>query len=345
MPAKHPISKARDVYYRTKILDFCQDGFIEEVSANSITVGLVTKVFKITHGTKYYILKSIACSSGDMDIVTDARNEYEIAKLLSSECENIAAPLDIKDWVDSENSNEICIEMLFEHGGESLLSYFRKIKSNEIMEIIRQTVFALAIMENHGVFHSDVKPDNIVIKDGIVKIIDFGVSQKLKEKTFLMKTITKEMKGGTLIYCPPEVSPGSKVVFGPVDMYCWGMTFYQLITGINMEQMNDESEKYRKQGNDYKIFMKMISELKIDGDVIGHQSKILSDILLRVLDYNPKNRPTFNALLDIFGKPVKMGKGKVQAEDENMNKKLKEFEGLLSNSRMENMLLQLNYRS
>jgi len=341
MSAKHPISKVRDIYYRTKILDFCQDGFIEEVSTNSYNVGLVTKVFKITHEAKYYILKSIACSSGDIDTVTNARNEYEIVKLLSSECENIAAPLDIKDWVNPENSNEICIEMLFEHGGESLLSYFKKIKSSEIMEIIRQTIFAFAIMENHGVFHRNIKPDNIVIKDGIVKIIDFGFSQQLKEMMFLMKSTTKEMEGSALLYYPPEVTPGSKVVFGPVDIYCWGMTFYQLITGISMEQMNDESKKYRKSGEDYKSFMKMVSELKIDGDVTGYQSKILSDILLRVLDYNPKNRPTFNALLDVFGKPTKMGKGKVHAEDENMNKKLKGFEGLLSNSRMENMLLTI----
>jgi len=338
MPIKKPVKLSKGFYYFTSILDFCQDGFIEEISTNSFTANLKSKVYKVYFGPNVYILKSLSCDNGSTDFVTDAKKEYAISNAMSQESSFIAAPIDMKDWVD-ESSGEIYVEMLFEYGGESLLSYFKQISSTELMEIIRQTVSAFATMQKHGIFHSDIKLDNFVIKDGTVKVIDFGVSQELKKKTFLFKTSTGPIKGGTLPYLPPEVflDASSKMCFGPIDVYSWGISMYQLITGKTIEQLGTECELYKKPGKDYNGFLQIVKELKIKGDNEGFQSKIISDVLLKVLDYNPKNRPSFDVLLDIFGQPLMERKSKKigsDADTANLKNKLKKVQDELLNSRI-----------
>jgi len=331
MPKK-TIASARGFYYFTSILDFCKDGFIEPISASSFGASLQTTVHKIYHGPNVYILKSLSCKDGSTELVDQARTEYNIAKAMSVESFYIAAPIDMRDYHD-DDSHEIFIEMLFEHSGESLLDYFKKIKSQDIMEIIRQTLSAFATMHRHQIFHSDIKPANIVIKDGIVKVIDFRVSQELRQKTLLFQTALTSVKGGTKIYLPPEMFvAGSKLIFADIDVYCWGMTIYQLITGKTMDQLETEWESYKNSEKNYEDFLKIIKGIRIEGDTEGFQSKMISEGLLKVLDINPKNRPTFEALLDIFGQPTKQPKSKKigpDAEELNSSKKLKEVEEIL----------------
>lgn len=44
---------------------------------------------------------------------------------------------------------------------------------------LTQIVNGMAEMVSNGLIHRDLKPDNIVIKDGVLKIVDFGRSRKI----------------------------------------------------------------------------------------------------------------------------------------------------------------------
>jgi len=140
-------------------------------------------------------------------MLEQTKNEYKIIKKLSEMNKHIAAALDMKEFNDEE-ANETHIEILIEHGGKPLEKLLAKTSISELMPIIRQTLDAFNCMAENGIFHSDIKPKNIVMKDGIVKIIDFGMSKDLKEQTMLqqnMSRIGSKILVGIREYLPPEL--------------------------------------------------------------------------------------------------------------------------------------------
>jgi serine/threonine-protein kinase len=75
--------------------------------------------------------------------------------------------------------------------------------------------------------HRDVSPQNILVsKDGIVKLVDFGVA---KAATSTHKTQTGAVKG-KLSYMSPEQISG-KMVDARSDIFALGIVLYELVTG------------------------------------------------------------------------------------------------------------------
>ncbi len=75
--------------------------------------------------------------------------------------------------------------------------------------------------------HRDVSPQNILVsKDGIVKLVDFGVA---KAATSTHKTQTGAVKG-KLSYMSPEQISG-KLVDARSDIFALGIVLYELVTG------------------------------------------------------------------------------------------------------------------
>lgn len=73
--------------------------------------------------------------------------------------------------------------------------------------------------------HRDIKPENILIKDGKLKISDFGLSKLSSETT---RTLT--FKGyGTAKYVAPEAWNNDKNTI-QMDIYSMGIVFYELAT-------------------------------------------------------------------------------------------------------------------
>ena len=43
-------------------------------------------------------------------------------------------------------------------------------------------MLALTHMHKHGFFHRDMKPENLLINDGNVKICDFGLAREIRSR-------------------------------------------------------------------------------------------------------------------------------------------------------------------
>src|SRR5262249_13752667 len=69
------------------------------------------------------------------------------------------------------------------------------------VEIVEAVAQAVAHLHAHDVIHRDLKPQNIIVKDGQPSIVDFNVSRKHADAT---TTVT-----GTPAYLPP----GEKIVW------------------------------------------------------------------------------------------------------------------------------------
>jgi eukaryotic-like serine/threonine-protein kinase len=115
--------------------------------------------------------------------------------------------------------------------GESLESIIKSGKDVPILkkvDIITQTCRGLHYAHEHGIVHRDVKPANIVVlKDGTVKIVDFGIAR--------VAGGTKTRTGvvmGTPMYMSPEQVLGHSVD-GRSDIFSAGVILYELLTHHN----------------------------------------------------------------------------------------------------------------
>jgi serine/threonine protein kinase len=98
----------------------------------------------------------------------------------------------------------------------------------EVAQIINAIVEALGAAHARGVVHSDVKPENIMIKQQpggpLVKMIDWGISRvaaETKEESFAV---------GTPHYMAPEQVRGEKID-QRADIYALGILAYELLAG------------------------------------------------------------------------------------------------------------------
>jgi serine/threonine protein kinase/Tfp pilus assembly protein PilF len=97
----------------------------------------------------------------------------------------------------------------------------------EAIEIVTQVAVGLASAHAQGIVHRDVKPANIMItRDGLVKILDFGVA-KLSGQTKLTETGSTI---GTMAYMSPEQVQGIEVDTRS-DIFSLGVVFYEMLTG------------------------------------------------------------------------------------------------------------------
>lgn len=98
----------------------------------------------------------------------------------------------------------------------------------EASDIMLGVFEGLAHAHSKNIIHRDIKPSNIIFtKDGVPRIIDFGLARRVVEEKQL--TITGEMIG-TAYFMSPEQCRGIKVDHR-TDLYSAGATYFYLLTG------------------------------------------------------------------------------------------------------------------
>ena len=115
------------------------------------------------------------------------------------------------------------------YGGETLEEKINRgpLKIEEATDIAIQVAEGLAKAHEQGIMHRDIKPANVhVTKDGVVKILDFGLA-KLRGQTKLTKEGTTL---GTAAYMSPEQTRGEDVDHR-TDIWSLGIVLYEMVTG------------------------------------------------------------------------------------------------------------------
>ena len=104
---------------------------------------------------------------------------------------------------------------------------------------MRKLFSALNHVHANGIVHRDIKPENIMLtKDGELKLIDFGLSQRQTGMT-KMKTIA-----GTPYYMAPEVLDGH--YDSKCDIWSLGVILYVFMCGYLPFQGSTRNEVFHK---------------------------------------------------------------------------------------------------
>lgn len=98
---------------------------------------------------------------------------------------------------------------------------------DEKMMLIIQMLQAIAYLHRRGILHCDLKPDNVLVVENQVKVLDFGLSMTQPETN--LKGIREDF-AGTLSYMAPELVIGQQPSRAS-DLYAAGMMTYQLFAG------------------------------------------------------------------------------------------------------------------
>jgi serine/threonine protein kinase len=99
------------------------------------------------------------------------------------------------------------------------------IPRDELLQHLRDTADALDYMsEHHMLQHLDVKPENLLLVGGRIKVADFGLVKDLHEAAASM------MGGLTPIYAPPEVFEGRPCKHS--DQYSLAIVYQEMLTGV-----------------------------------------------------------------------------------------------------------------
>ena len=100
------------------------------------------------------------------------------------------------------------------------------LKLDEALDLAVQIAQGLAKAHGQGIVHRDIKPANILVtKDGLVKIVDFGLAKLVGAK--LTKT---GQTLGTAQYMSPEQARGEEVD-QRTDIWSLGIVLYEMLTG------------------------------------------------------------------------------------------------------------------
>ncbi|MDR0895212.1 MAG: SUMF1/EgtB/PvdO family nonheme iron enzyme [Prevotellaceae bacterium] len=145
---------------------------------------------------------------------------------------------------DANNTTYIAMEYI---EGVSMAEYVRAhgaLSEQEAIGYIRQVAAALDYTHTKNIIHLDLKPANILRRhDGIVKVIDFGLSKQYDAKGEANSSSINPA-GISEGYSPLELyTMGSLRKFSPAsDIYSLGATLYFLLTAQTPPNATDVSE-------------------------------------------------------------------------------------------------------
>jgi eukaryotic-like serine/threonine-protein kinase len=157
----------------------------------------------------------------------------------------------------------------------------------QAIDIVSQSLDALAYAHSKGYIHRDIKESNILISGAapnfVAKLTDFGLAKSFTQSGMSGITMAGDM-AGTFAYMPPEQIRDFRNVRPTSDIYAIGMTAYSLLAGdtaLDLGSNNDIAGTVRA------IFEGQVIPLRQRAPEVPPQ---VAEVIERALAKDPVNR-------------------------------------------------------
>src|SRR5947207_515551 len=169
---------------------------------------------------KQYALKVVPIETKEhQKFLLQAQHEFRIAqKFHHANLIKVHALETPRDWLFRVRK----VHLLIEYVNGKTLDTIRPLTIPRLVQVFEKVASGLVHMHRRGVYHADLKPNNLILsRTGEVKIIDFGLAWIKGEK--------KDRIQGTPEYMAPE-QVQQKIANERTDIYNFGATMYRLVT-------------------------------------------------------------------------------------------------------------------
>ena len=215
--------------------------------------------------------------------------EIENIRYLTPQCPQVVRYI---DYIDDPSTNRVFIITEYIDAKP-----FNEIKDRTNMILFKQLVKAIQCIHFNDIYHSDIKPDNIIFTDTDVKIIDIGMSCTKADDRCWSHT------GFTPNYASPEALGGITSFEMAMAADIWGMaaSFYKLLNG--KPPLNKSFEAYFRA---YKSRFKYMDLGRIARDyqemLIPSNSgdKEMDGVMDKILVVNWEERPKIEQILEMI---------------------------------------------
>ena len=216
----------------------CGKYHIDEV----LGVGGTAVVFRATHrnGNKVAVklLHDYLCKS--RDVTRRFMREAYLANLLEH-------PGTVRVLDDDSDENGVAFLVLELLEGETLeerrVRLGGRLAVDEVLGYMDRLLEVLELAHDKNIVHRDIKPSNLFLtKDGVLKVLDFGIARMLDEHGAATATKTGQMIG-TPAFMPPEQALSKpKEIDKQTDIWAVGATMFTLLSGELVHVAESSSE-------------------------------------------------------------------------------------------------------
>jgi serine/threonine protein kinase len=152
------------------------------------------------HEQAYFAMKQVTLKKMEQVSREEVLEECNLLQMLASKQNNENYILRFFGWKSSTGSLKILLE-LGEHDFNQILRA-RRLTHQQIVTYWHQMVQAVHFTHEQGnIVHTDLKPANFLMANGRLKLIDFGIAQKIPVGTIHIK---RDAMIGTPNYMAPE---------------------------------------------------------------------------------------------------------------------------------------------
>ena len=170
--------------------------------------------------------------------------------------------------------------------GQTLTEVLKKgpMPVKQCLVLLENLLTAVATLEDLGIVHRDIKPDNIIdASDGTFRLIDFGIARNLNLPSLTMTAVA--FGPHTPGYGAPELFQYSKAkINSRADLFSIGVVAYQAVFGVHPFLTGKEADLNEIW---YKTVTVMPARQYIQGDKDGQLFALIQTLMQKQVSKRP----------------------------------------------------------
>ncbi|CAD8135170.1 unnamed protein product [Paramecium octaurelia] len=215
-----------------------------------------------------------------------------------------------------ETAEKLYLVTEFIHGYELISKAASKpiFQGSELKCFIHQMLLAIKDMHQHNIMHRDIKPQNIMLKNGQLSqpcLIDFGLAVSTKKKGFPFPSC------GSPGYSAPEIirfDETKKEYGGQCDIFSFGVTLVVMLYGYNPFKAQDQKQTIKRNAEAYFEFPSNIYPQELEHLILQMTKKYPKD---RITAEQALSHPFFQIKLN---QTIQLPKAILSKQQYEMNK-------------------------